>query len=216
MEWLSDPNDKEVLHKIYECMGLYYSKLSGQVRESITGFTVCFQDITESIDFKIVSQIVELVHPYVHDISLYWNEERSLTLVIELYSSKHLENATYPNYTPVVSIPMELQDSLAENGFDIRHAPSNWDSLYPQIETLCSIVYSRGSDISVPQISLIAERNQPTWIEIGNMDSINYSFLEHLTSLVHIKEIVAEPQNNSLWFEITDHHHALKIQVRGR
>lgn len=204
MAWLSDPNDKDVLQKIHECMGLYYSKLGGQVQETLTGFSVCFQDITESIDFKIMSQLVELARPHVHDLSVYWNDEKSLSLVIELYSTKHLKQATYPTYSPAVSIPMELQESLAENGFDIRQAPANWDALYHHIENLCKIIYSRGSDISVPQISLIAERNQPTWVEIGNMDSVHYSFLEHLAMLVNVKEIVAEPNNNALWFEMSD------------
>lgn len=203
--WLSDPNDKHILQKIHECMGMYFSKLNGQVNESVTGFSVCFQDMKESIDIKILIQLTELTKPHIHDMTIFWNEEQSMTLVIDLYGTKQLnQTATYPSYDPAVSIPMELQQSLNENGFDIRQAPLNWNTLYPHIENLCKAIYSRGSDISVPQISLVAEKAQPTWVEIGNMDSITYSFLEYLTSSVCIKQIVAEPQNNALWFEICD------------
>lgn len=203
MAWLSDPEDKQVLQKIHECMGMYYAKLSGQVRETNSGFSVCFQDVKESIDWKILSHIVELSHPHVQDIFVFWNNEKTLSINIELYSTKNLSQATYPVYSPAVSIPMELRESLAENGFDIRHAPSDWSSIYTQIEALCALIYSRGSDINVPQISITAEANQPTWVEIGNMDSISYSFLEHLSSNVLVKEIIAQPINNALWFEIS-------------
>lgn len=218
MAWLSDPEDKQVLQKIHECMGLYYAKLSGQVKETVTGFSVCFRDIRESIDIGVVlSHLVELTSPHIHDIAVFWENEESTSINIELYSTKKLPQAAYPQYSPVISIPMELQQSLEENGFDIRQAPPSWPILYPMIEQLCKIIYSRGSDISVPQISLLTERSQSSaWIEIGNMDAITYSFLEYLTSCIPIKNIVAEFENNALYFEIPDDNIGIKMAVRNR
>lgn len=199
MSWLS-ADDNNLVVAVHNAMVAMCSTVKGDIFvETSHGVSLTFSDLPPEFDFAIVAELVAAHKPQISDVNVHW-KGHSLLLTFDIISKD--KTGFYPSYHPVVSIPIELTDRLLETGFDSRHAPQDWTFTQEQIDRLLSIFYSRGSNINVPLISLVVDKDRPTWVECANTENVTYSFLEYLCSHVHVAAIVVRGEDQALFFQI--------------
>lgn len=201
--WLRDLNtsDRQLIKDVHLAVADVWPEATGRVAEARHGFTMTIAGLPDEIDLRVLSDLVVRFKPKVNEMTVVWTGH-SLGMSIELVGSGR--SAFFPIYSTVAEIPVHVNEALAAScDFDIRMAPADWPFVNDQINELAAIFYGRGHTISVPLTRIMAEPGKPTWVEFENTERITYSFLEHLSSRVHIVNVVAKAEGATMCFEIS-------------
>ena len=199
--WLRDLNsdDRGLIRAIHLTVADLWPEATGRIKEATHGFTMSVGDLPDEIDLRALSDLVSRFKPRINEATVFWTGH-SLALNIDVVGFG--KSAFFPVYSPVDEIPTHVNEALAATGeFDIRMTP-DWPFVGGQVNELAAIVYSRGLTISVPLTLLVVEQGKPTWVEFENTERITYSFLEYLSTRVHIANVVAKAAGSALCFEI--------------
>jgi hypothetical protein len=162
------------------------------------GFSMTYDRIKEGLDAEFLSSLVMKLRPFIQDINFVW-ENDLISMTVHFTENKD----DYPVYSPLSHYEVFIRDRLAKEGYDERSAPSNWYFLCDQLEEIARAMYSRGIDISVPQIFI----SDHSVIEFGNTNSISYSFLEYVSLKAHFEDFVLTGDNHALSFFVGNNNY---------
>lgn len=140
------------------------------------------------IDLKFASTIVSTFSPAVRDFVLEW-KENSLSVRVDIFKFSS-EDYKYPQTEWEIQDPLEWKQRLDEMNVDHRTLPSYWKELNHVCETVAQIVYNKHKERPAIHTRLGFEQDG-VYLLFCNLDYINYSALELISSHAHVVDMTA-------------------------
>lgn len=196
----SDPRDLATFQKIWDCLIIYYPSLECSIVEEEGGFVIEISGFEESLDTSLLSEVVQSGRPHVREITVIWTRDPkpALNIVIGV-STAPLAPEEFEFFAPTQHPELELQERLQQQAFDVREAPPDFQEVLPFYEATLDCLYSRGVNITTPQVNIMFTPQDATWLSVTNMDHVSYSFLEHLFANTGLDTVVLSPQGQTFF-----------------
>lgn len=204
-EWakmgFSSASGHKLFTKLCECLALYFPDFDSSLELDEGRFTMEIENLKGALDAVVLCHLVEVAAGHIRDIEVTWVSEPQPSLTLTLCVSEPcLDLSQVDIFVPSSHPQVTLRESLqAAKNFDARQAPESFHQTLPFYEEALDRVYSRGLNISTPQTTIWFDENNYPWLKIANMDSVRYSFLEHLSNSTCVSVVLFDPQDQVLW-----------------